>query len=187
MQEFEGVNYKEEKARKAREAIELQQLMALELVNHVANSMGTRERNRPAHLEEADAARESMQVSMRPPKAPRSMKLPKSMRLPRMQPWYFYDSARLIDLQGMLEEQFEIKKAQAMHSHGAVEYRVERVSDLLPLELAQERKQLIAAGFPTWNRDDMLHFVSACARNGRGNWAKTAADLKDYTVEEVKA
>ena len=62
MQEFEGVNYKEEKERKAREALELQQLMALELVNHVANSMGTRERNRPQHLEEADAARESLQV-----------------------------------------------------------------------------------------------------------------------------
>lgn len=112
MQEFEGVNYKEEKERKAREALELQQLMALELVNHVANSMGTRERNRPQHLEEADAARESLQVrssvllhlfhffcllinffhfvlslqvSMRPTKAPRSMKLPKAMRLPRMQ------------------------------------------------------------------------------------------------------
>jgi len=41
MQVFEGVDYQEEKARKERAELELQQLMALELVTHVSNSLGS--------------------------------------------------------------------------------------------------------------------------------------------------
>ena len=60
-----------------------------------------RERNRPAHLDEMDAARQSAgtEGSRKPP---RSMKLPKSMRLPRMQPWYFFNEERLVQLQQMV-------------------------------------------------------------------------------------
>ena len=54
--------------------------------------------------------------------------------------------------------------------------RAQIISDLLTEPLAEERARLIAAGFPTWNRDDLLHLISAMARHGRTNFSMIAGE-----------
>ena len=77
-------------------------------------------------------------MQARPKAAPRSLKLPKSLRLPRMQPWFFYDTERLIEIQRIIDENFEAKKLQLR----ANMTRDDLLHELLPRALIAEREEV---------------------------------------------
>ena len=111
------------------------------------------------------------------------IKLPKALRIPQMEDHQFYNRERLLEL-GKLE----FENYAALRERNAVPPKeiVEREKSLLPPELAQEKRELLAEGFGNWSKSQYYHFVKACAKFGRDDFAKIAVDM-DRTEDEVEA
>ena len=163
-QTFEGVDYSDKNLR--------DHLRML-----AAQSVGKRERRPPpASYNPVIISKKSMVVN------DQRIKLPQPLRIPQMEDHHFYNRERLLEL-GKLE----FENYAALRESGKVPSRdiIERERSLLPPELAQEKRELLAEGFGNWSRSKYFHFVKACAKFGRDDIASIALDL-DMPVEEVQ-
>lgn len=164
-QTFEGIDYSDKGLR------EHLRMLA-------ANSVGKRERRPPpSSYNPIIQSKKSMVVNNR------RIKLPKALRLPQMEDHHFYNRERLLEL-GRLE----FENYAALRERGAVPPKeiLEREKSLLPPEMAQEKRELIAEGFGNWSRSQYYHFIKACAKYGRDDFAKIAFDM-DRLEEEIEA
>jgi SLIDE len=111
------------------------------------------------------------------------IKLPKVLRLPQMEDHHFYNRERLLEL-----GELEFQNYAALRESNSVPPKevLERLKSLLPPELAQEKRELMAEGFGNWSRGHLYSFVKACAKYGRDDFAKIAADM-DKQEEDVEA
>ena len=163
-QTFEGVDYSDKNLR--------DHLRML-----AAQSVGKRERRPPpASYNPVIISKKSMVVN------DQRIKLPQPLRTPQMEDHHFFNRERLLEL-GKLE----FENYDALRESGKVPSReiMERERSLLPPELAQEKRELLAEGFGNWSRSKYFHFVKACAKFGRDDIPSIALDL-DMPVEEVQ-
>ena len=163
-QTFEGVDYSDKNLR--------DHLRML-----AAQSVGKRERRPPpASYNPVIISKKSMVVN------DQRIKLPQPLRTPQMEDHHFFNRERLLEL-GKLE----FENYAALRESGKVPSReiMERERSLLPPELAQEKRELLAEGFGNWSRSKYFHFVKACAKFGRDDIPSIALDL-DMPVEEVQ-
>lgn len=164
-QTFEGVDYSDK-----------------ELRDHLrmlaASSMGKRERRPPpVAYNPIIHSKKSMVVNNR------RIKLPKPLRLPQMEDHHFYNRERLLEL-----GQLEFENYAALRENGQVPPReiMERERSLLPPEMAQEKRELMAEGFGDWSRSQYYHFIKACAKYGRDDISSISADM-DMPEDAVAA
>lgn len=142
-----------------------------------ADSMGKRERRPPpSSYNPIITSKKSMVVNNQ------RIKLPKALRIPQMEDHHFYNRERLLEL-GKLE--FENYAALRETNSVPPKEIIEREKSLLPPEIAQEKRELLAEGFGTWSRSQYYHFIKACAKFGRDDILSIANDM-DMPVEEVQ-
>jgi hypothetical protein len=155
-QTFEGIDYSDKDLR--------DHLRML-----AADSMGKRERRPPPkEYQPVIQSKKSMLVNNQ------RIKLPKCLRIPQMEDHHFYNRERLLEL-GSLE--FETYAALREAGQLPPKDVIEREGSLLPPELAQEKRELLAEGFGNWGRSQYFNFVKACAKFGREDIASIAAEL----------
>jgi hypothetical protein len=162
-QTFEGVDYSDKGLR--------DHLRML-----AAQSVGKRERRPPpSSYNPIIVSKKSMVVNNR------RIKLPKALRIPNMEDHHFYNRERLLELGNL-----EFENYAALREKNQVPLReiLEQERSLLPPELAQEKRELLAEGFGHWSRSQYYQFVKACAKFGRDDITSIAADM-DMPVEEV--
>jgi SLIDE len=162
-QTFEGIDYSDKNLR--------DHLRML-----AANSVGKRERRPPpTSYNPIIISKKSMVVNNQ------RIKLPKALRIPQMEDHHFYNRERLLELGNL-----EFENYAALREANQVPPRevLERQRSLLPPELAQEKRELLAEGFGNWSRSQYYHFVKACAKFGRDDIASIANDM-DMPQEEV--
>ena len=163
-QTFEGIDYSDKDLR--------DHLRML-----AAESMGKRERRPPpSSYNPIITSKKSMVVNNQ------RIKLPKALRIPQMEDHHFYNRERLLEL-GKLE----FENYAALRAANKVPPReiLEREKSLLPPELAQEKRELLAEGHGDWSRSQYYHFIKACAKYGRDDIASIAADM-DMPAEDVR-
>lgn len=164
-QTFEGIDYSDKGLR------DHLRLLA-------ADNVGKRERRPPpTDYNPIISSKKSMVVNNH------RIKLPKPLRVPQMEDHHFYNRERLLEL-GKLE--FQNYAALREANNVPPKEVMEKQRSLLPPELAQEKRELLAEGFGHWSRSQYFHFVKACATFGRNNFTSIANDL-DMPVEEVSA
>lgn len=162
-QTFEGIDYSDKNLR--------DHLRML-----AASSVGKRERRPPPmNFNPIIISKKSMVVNNQ------RIKLPKALRIPQMEDHHFYNRERLLEL-GKLE--FENYAALRECNQVPPREILEKHRSLLPPEMAQEKRELLAEGFGTWSRSQYYHFVKACAKFGRDDIASIANDM-DMPQEEV--
>ena len=155
-QTFEGIDYSDKDLR--------DHLRML-----AADSMGKRERRPPPKdYQPIIESKKSMLVNNQ------KIKLPKCLRIPQMEDHHFYNRERLLEL-GNLE--FETYAALREAGQLPPKEVLEREGSLLPLELAHEKRELLAEGFGDWSRSQYFNFVKACAKFGRDDIPSIAAEL----------
>lgn len=164
-QTFEGIDYSDKGLR------DHLRLLA-------ADNVGKRERRPPpTDYNPIISSKKSMVVNNH------RIKLPKPLRVPQMEDHHFYNRERLLEL-GKLE--FQNYAALREANNVPPKEIMEKQRSLLPPELAQEKRELLAEGFGHWSRSQYFHFVKACATFGRTNFTSIANDM-DMPVEEVSA
>jgi SLIDE len=162
-QTFEGIDYSDKNLR--------DHLRML-----AASSVGKRERRPPPmNYNPIIVSKKSMVVNNQ------RIKLPKPLRIPQMEDHHFYNRERLLEL-GKLE--FENYAALRECNQVPPREVMEKHRSLLPPEMAQEKRELLAEGFGHWSRSQYYHFVKACAKFGRDDIASIANDM-DMPQEEV--
>lgn len=164
-QTFEGVDYSDKGLR------EHLRMLA-------ADSVGKRERKPPpSSYNPIIQSKKSMVVNNL------RIKLPKALRIPQMEDHHFYNRERLLEL-GRLE----FENYAALRERGTVPSKeiLDREKSLLPPEMAHEKRELIAEGFGNWSRSQYYHFIKACAKYGRDDFAKISFDM-DRPEEEIEA
>lgn len=162
-QTFEGIDYSDKNLR--------DHLRML-----AASSVGKRERRPPPmNFNPIIISKKSMVVNNQ------RIKLPKPLRIPQMEDHHFYNRERLLEL-GKLE----FENYAALRECNQVPSReiMEKHRSLLPPEMAQEKRELLAEGFGHWSRSQYYHFVKACAKFGRDDISSIANDM-DMPQEEV--
>ncbi|GKY92507.1 hypothetical protein MPSEU_000221000 [Mayamaea pseudoterrestris] len=155
-QTFEGVDYSDKDLR--------DHLRML-----AADSMGKRERRPPPkEYQPIIESKKSMLVNNQ------KIKLPKALRIPQMEDHHFYNRERLLELGNL-----EFETYAALREAGQVPPKdvLQREGSLLPFELAQEKRELLAEGFGDWSRSQYFNFVKACAKFGRDDVPGIAAEL----------
>ena len=162
-QTFEGVDYSDK-----------------ELRDHLrmlaANSVGKRERRPPpTSYNPIIHTKKSMIVNNQ------RIKLPKALRLPQMEDHHFYNRERLLELGKLEFENYAVLREKGQLPPREV---IEQQRSLLPPEMAQEKRELIAEGFGTWSRSQYFHFIKACAKFGRDDISSIAAEM-DMPEEAV--
>ncbi|KAL3915861.1 MAG: hypothetical protein SGILL_005448 [Bacillariaceae sp.] len=163
-QSFEGIDYSDAALR--------DQLRLL-----AANSMGKRERKPPPQgYNPIIHTQKSMVVNNT------KIKLPKALRLPNMEDHQFYNRERLLEL-GKLE----FETYATLREAGKLPDReiIDEKRTLLPDELGQEKLELLDEGFGDWTRTQFFAFVKACAKWGRDDITRIAAEL-DMPEDLVK-
>lgn len=164
-QTFEGVDYSDKGLR--------DHLRML-----AAQNVGKRERRPPpTNYNPIITSKKSMVVNNE------RIKLPKPLRIPQMEDHHFFNRERLLEL-GALE--FENYAALRESNNVPPREVLERQRSLLPPELAQEKRELLAEGFENWSKSQYYNFVKGCATYGRDDLASIANDM-DMPVEEVTA
>ena len=155
---------------------------------------GKRERRQVTNYNENQLYRQmAHQVSAPRREKKKEPKLPKFLRLPRMEEWQMFDREALYALQdieensfkNLPEEQKKISPAAWASTFCTSSEPPIQVSDALPFaippllseEQLMDKKRLLAEGFPDWGRHHYMAFVRACAKFGRKNHEKIAAEV----------
>jgi len=164
-QTFEGVDYSDLELRK--------QLRLL-----AADSMGKRERRAPtSEYNPVTEPKKSMVVNNQ------KVKLPKALRLPRMEDHQFYNRERLLELS---EIEFQTWGNLKLTNELPPREVYEAAQSVLPEELAQEKRVLLAEGFEEWTKSMYFTFVKECAKYGRDD-LETIATVMNLPIEDVTA
>jgi SWI/SNF-related matrix-associated actin-dependent regulator of chromatin subfamily A member 5 len=160
--------------------------------------LGKRERRQVAYNE--DHSYRQMSAPKR--EKAKEPKLPKFLRLPRMEEWQMFDRDDLEALQEVEEQAFkslpeEKQKLPVTAWAGAILKRAKKIlkgegeeeppdtdsadADDAPILLSDEQEQqkqnLLAEGFPDWERRHYVAFVRACAKYGRTKYTEIAEEV----------
>ena len=192
VQTFEGVDYSSSAAT-ARESA----LLGI-------FDIGKRERKEANYNENSLYQRQIAAMGgQQKPKKKRLIKLPKSLRLPHMEEWQMFDRETLHQIQEEEEAAFkqlpeDVQKLATMKQpkaeDGADQPEIgDTAEPVVPFEMppliGEDRlalkQKLLAEGFSTWKRLDFQMFLKACARFGRNEYEKIAAEL-GKTEDDVK-
>ena len=181
IQEFDGVDYADLRAREA----EKKRQENLKFALSMSDAIGKRERkqgvtyNADAYYREQDRQYHDDDETGRKPR----IRIPKPRRLPRMEPWQFYNRKRLIELFEIEEGRFIelVKTANASNTEGPLQ--------LLTEEEEQEREQLLQEGFKSWTNACHRRFVHAMREDGRNDFTSITKKLESFnkTEDEVRA
>lgn len=174
IQTHDGVDYS---TRKARED-EIKRLADIEFAMAMSEGMGKRER-RPvkdynvSNLQSGQFGKSKFKSKNR--------QIPKALRLPRMDDWQFYNRVRLAELH---EQECKSWKAYQNREHereneNENENEKPKIvkTQFLSDDLYAEKQQLLAEGFPTWNKQHYYAFLRVTGRYGRENIAAIARDM----------
>ena len=101
--------------------------------------------------------------------------LPRHFRLPRMDDWQFFKKKRLEELSLM-----EIDEFKSLIETRSVPPRdkLNKMDSILPENLAREKRELLAEGFPDWTKQNYFRWVKAITLHGRTEYEKIARDVK---------
>eukprot|EP00752_Nemacystus_decipiens_P001789 g1728.t2 len=160
VQNFEGINYGDKKLRDQMRAGFI--------------DIGRRER-KPAAVK----AYAPPLPRMEPKKI--TLKMPKELEMPKMKDHQMFDRARIVELQDELQDNFKALKDRGTKI--PLDY-TDIASMLLSPEKVKEREELIAQGFPGWNRTHYYSFLDGMAIYGRDR-LELVAPMVGKPVEEV--
>ena len=172
-QTFEGQDYSAEGRRLQAPVIDKMLLLEEECATQ-------RVRKPVANYNEAKLGHPSGDDRPKKPKKPKS-KLPEALRIPVMHPWMFFQSARLLEIHHAEEAQFLAQQESGTLTPEAAQ--TVTTEQLLGAEVAQEKAQLLAEGFPKWHRQLFADFVRALAKIGHENLSEVAAMLEKDEAE----
>ena len=160
VQTYEGVDYSDQAFR--------DQLILLN-----ADSMGKRERKQAAAplTYTPDALVKAKKVMTF---SEYTIRLPRSFRLPRMENFMFFDQKKLMQIS---EWEFEALHLLRQKERRLSQDQQHTMTSILPAKLAEEKKKLLGAGFPMFNKRDYFRFLRGIANKGKDNLESVAADM----------
>ena len=106
--------------------------------------------------------------------AEHTIRLPRSFRLPRMENFMFFDQKRLMQIS---EWEFEALHMLRQKERRLSQEQQNTMTTILPANIAEEKKKLLAAGFPMFNKRDYFRFVKGISNKGKDSIEAVAADM----------
>ncbi len=206
---FEGVDYKKEQAQVAADKARLAELAAVAAAEEEAARLERRTRvksyNEASYFKSTTAAAQKQGTSD-PVKRLRTFmrRLAKAAPrvgkawLPQLQPWQFMDKEAALDLaQAEAAHMQDYAEGMAAHKEGmkavskGLADNAPAEPPLVPFkqahpEMAAKRDALMAAGFPTWRRQDFVAFLKACRAHGRSGVRSIASSVPGKRPDEVR-
>ena len=187
---FEGVDYKKEKAQVAADRARLADLAALAAAEEEEARL--ERRTRVKSYSEASYFKSTTAAALRQGSTDPVKRLHTAMRrlakaaprvgkawLPALSPWHFIDQGSAMALaEAEAAHMQAYVQGMAAHKDGMKAVSKGSATDapleppLVPFkeahpELAAQRDVLLAAGFPSWRRQDFAEFLKACRAHGR--------------------
>jgi hypothetical protein len=103
-----------------------------------------------------------------------TIRLPRLFRLPRMENFMFFDQKRLMQIS---EWEFEALHMLRQRERRLSQEQQNTLTTILPAKIAEEKKKLLAAGFPMFNKRDYFRFVKGISNKGKDNLEAVASDM----------
>ncbi len=195
MQLFEGVDYKEKRARQD----ELKKMIEeTRILNEVEASAERRQRaqkvnyDEKAHFREmAEAIRKASKGDPKSSSKSRSLNficrkynIPRPKEIPRIFTWMLLDVERVKSLMAMEQEKFaelalRFREYDEAVARGDVMTIPEIPNTLLPTDLDEELNETYNCPFLDWRRTDILAFVQATEQCGRTNYAGILSNMRE--------
>ena len=112
-----------------------------------------------------------------------AIKIPRHFRLPKMDSFMLYDQKRLRELNELEFEAFAALREQGVMPS---QDQLAKMDSILPPDLADEKKKLLAEGFPMINKRDYFRFIRGLSMKGKDNMEEVASEV-GMTLEVVEA
>ena len=189
LQEFDGIDYTEERKRLE----ELKKQEALQFALAMGNAIGKRSRTAVTKFSDEQGA----QLQSKSERANyyrqlgnnannvsvRSKSVPRPRDYPRMKVWQFFNVERLAELQDLENEEFVKRADLAMIGQYVVPGKEDETRYIfLNDELQKEKVMLLKSGFKNWSRHNYRQFIRACTNHGRANITSICNEMKSNQI-----